>query len=143
MSVLSILPALPKCDRPATNLLAQSASSAVSAYVGGPPIGASLSRTLTSLMFNVDSISANVTIAVVYFAGLSYLLPLVQHTPRACLAGILAAAVFNAVFKAKGLGAVGAVTAVGVGIMSPNAGFALGVAAWGFEVAVFGKAKKA
>ena len=143
MSVLAIIPALPPNDKkPSRNLLAQSFSSLASSFIGGPPIGASLSRTLTSLMFNVDSSSANLTIALVYFFGLRHLLPLVQHTPRSCLGGILAAAVFNAVFKARGLGAIGVITAVGVGVMSPNAGFAAGVAAWGLESALGGGKKK-
>lgn len=133
MSVLSILPALKPTKTPSQNLLAQSFSSIVSALVGGPPIGASLSRTLTAKMFEVDSVVTNITIAVIYVVGLPFLLPLVEFTPRACLAGILASAVFNAVFKAKGLEFVGWVTAGGVGVCSPNVGLMMGVVVWGVE----------
>ncbi|GMH59564.1 hypothetical protein TrST_g11516 [Triparma strigata] len=143
MSVLSILPALKPTSKPENNLLAQSVSSLVSALVGGPPIGASLSRTLTAKMFNVESVVTNITIALVYVLGLNVLLPLVEYTPRACLGGVLGSAVFNAVFKAKGLEGVGWVTAVGVGICSPNVGLGMGCVVWGIEfLGNYGKVEK-
>ncbi|GMH55207.1 hypothetical protein TrRE_jg6893, partial [Triparma retinervis] len=133
LSVLSILPALPPSDHAnpeRRNLIAQGVSCIFSGAFGGPPVGASLSRSMVSVMMDVTSNLPVAFNALAYMLGLKHILGAVEGTPKAALSAVLASAVVGGVFNPKSMDWVGWVTGTAVAAVGANQGFAAGMVAW-------------
>lgn len=109
---------------------------------GGAPVGASLSRTMVSVMMDVKSLLPLTVNCMAYVFGLKGIFKAIESTPKAALSAVLATAVFGSVFQPKKMDWVGWITGIAVASVGASMGFLIGCAAWGGRILMEGGRKK-
>jgi SulP family sulfate permease len=78
-----------------TELIAQGAANIITPLFGGIPVTGAIARTMTNINNGGRTPIAGIVHAVVLLLILLFLVPLTQHIPMACLAGVLVIVAYN------------------------------------------------